>query len=255
VIFNENLRFRVKVFLFIVLAICIVFAHYGTTYVTLFSLALACVGLFFLWAVKRYKYPFLKVMSVFAVVLLVATVLWHGWGNNAKPFLYGRNVITYVVGLETFEEESGGYWALDAREETIQVAFGESFFDMNPVLKTEFIFSWLTVGLMSWGLAVMAWRWRLKSEFVVLLGVCYITIVGSVIAPAIGIKYGIARVYFQELVLLSGCFAVGGQDIARRFKIPAPVFLLLVLVTYGLCTSGLLHSWVGVSRYPELLAK
>ena len=126
---------------------------------------------------------------------------------------------------------------------------------MNPVLKTEFVFSWLAVALMSWGLAIMAWRWGLKSEFVVLMGACYITIVLSVVAPAIGFRYGIARTYFQELVLLSGCFVVGGQDIARRLKIPAPAFLLLVLVSYGLCTTGLLHSLAGVSRYPELLAK
>ena len=258
VIFNENLCLRVKTLLFIILASCVVFAHYGTTYVALFTLLLACVVLFVLWAKKQYPPPFppaLKAIAVFTMVLLAATVLWHGWGNNTVPLHYGERMVIAVVELEAYEDESGGYWALDSRERTVQVAFGESFSDMNPVLKTEFIFSWLTVMLVSWGLAIMVWRRGLKNEFLILLGACYITILVAIIAPTIGVKYGIARVYFQGLVLMSGCFVVGGQDIARRFKIPAFVFLLFVLIPYGLCTSGLLHSWMGVSRYPELLAK
>lgn len=255
VVFKENLRLRFKVPLLAILAACVTSAHYGSTWVALPTLGCACLGLFILWAGKVYTYRFLKALTVFAVVLLVATLIWHGWINKGEPLGYGGRMVEEVAGLEVDRDQGGGYLALDSREGAIQVAFGGGFFGMNPVLKTEFIFSWLTVVVMSWGLAVTVRRWGLRNELTILLGACYFIILLSIVAPTIGIKYGVSRVYFQELVLLSGCFGVGGEDVARRFRIPAPVFLLLVLIPYGLCTSGLLHSWVGVSRYPELFAK
>ena len=287
VIFNENLRFRKKVILFGVLAVCLATAHYGTAYVAIFVLGITCGVLVVLWGIRRIhhqhitcgvlavllgrkemSYPYLKALLVFTGVLVVAVVLWHGLLNPA-PLDSGKRMISLTVEGTTYEEssgavesessgavesESGGvmeppsYWSLVAREGVIQVAFGKTFLDMNVPQKVEFVSSWLTILLMSWGLALTAKRWGVRSEFGVLMGVCYLTIVISVIVPAIGIYYGIARVYFHMMVPLSVCFAIGSMDVAGRLRMPRWLLLVVALVIFGLCTSGLMYQVFGITR-------
>lgn len=254
VIFNENLRFRKKVILFGVLAVCLVTAHYGTTYASILVLGTTCVVLVVLRQIKKIQYPHLKALLVFTGALVVGVVLWHGL-FNPMPLGVGEGMVrstvegkTYVK--ETVEGEVGGkgYWSLEARESVIQVAFGKTLPDMSIPQKIEFIVSWLAILLMSWGLALMAKRCGVMSELVVLMEVCYLTIVISVIVPVVGVYYGIARVYFHMMVLLSACFAVGSMDVAGRLRIPRWLLMSVVLAVLGLCTSGLAHKIFGLTR-------
>ena len=251
VIFNENLRFSKKVILFVVLAACLVTSHYGTTYVAVFVFGVTCAVLAALWLIKKIHYPCLKALLVFTGLLVVVVVFWHGL-LNPTPLEIGERIIRSTIEGETYGQgstgEVPGFWSLEARESVIQVAFGKTFPDMNIPQKVEFIASWLTILLMSWGLALMAKRCGVMRGLVVLMGVCYLTIVGSVIVPVIGIKYGIARVYFHMMMLLSVCFVVGSMDVAGRLRIPHWLVAAVVLAVFGLCTSGLMYEIFGLSR-------
>lgn len=267
VVFNENLRFGKKAIPLVIIAVCLVTSHYGATYVTMFLLIITCIALVVLRQIRKTNYPYLKTLFVFVGVLAVATLVWHGLFNPG-PLRTGGYVVRETVEGEIYlaripEEKSTpeeastpakggdtyGYWSLEVREGVIQVAFGKTLPDMNIPQKIEFAFSWLSILLMSWGLALTVRKWGLRNEWVVLMGVCYLTIVFSVVVPTIGIRYGIARVYFHMMVLLSVCFVVGCMDVADRLKIPRELLTMVVLVVLGLCTSGLMHNIFGLSRW------
>lgn len=258
VIFNENLRLWKKTILLGLLATCLVTAHYGTAYASLFVLGGVGIVLVVLWLIKKIHYPHLKALLVFTGALIIAVALWYGL-YNPPPLEAGERMVRSAIEGKTYargavDEETGevteppGFWSLGAREGVIQVAFGKTFPDMNIPQKVEFVASWLSILLMSWGLVLAVKRWGVRSELVVLMGVCYLTIIVSIIVPVIGVKYGIARVYFHMMMALSVCFAVGSKDVAGRLRIPQWLLAVIVLVIFGLCTSGLMYKVFGFSR-------
>lgn len=254
VIFNDNLKFGKKIILFVVLGACLVTSHYGTTYASLFVLGIACMTLVALRYIKKTHFPYLKALLVFTCVLVVGVILWHGLFNPI-PLSYGRSMVTKAIEAETFvaetfkvDEDGYGYWSLEAREEVVKVAFGKTLSSMNIPQKIEFVICWLSILLMSWGLALTVKRYGLGSEWGMLMVVCYLTIVIGVIIPVVSVRYGIARVYFHMVVVLSGCFVVGSRDIAKRLKMPSWFLVVVILAGLGLCASGLMHNMFGLSR-------
>ena len=139
---------------------------------------------------------------------------------------------------------------MSSREEVVQVAFGKTLPIMNPAQKTEFVFSWLTILIMTYGLfvAVRSMRSKLGESLTALMAVCYCMILAGIALPYLSNNYGIARIYQMALVPLSLCFVIGAVDVARRLRIPGEAVLAVVLIPYFLCTSGLMHSFMGLSR-------
>ena len=271
VVFNEDMRFRTKIGLSILLSACLVMAHYGTTFGSLIVIGVVIVVMLSLKAIRRYHYPNLRAMSAFWVILMVWTVVWLGiingaplsagvnfvrdsaklqtYGENALPDSPTKEVIVGVTEDVPFEvEKEYGFFSLETRSEVIQVAFGKTLHIMRIPQKIEFAFSWLTILLMTWGLVLTTKRWGLKEDRVLLMLACYSTIVAGVVIPTIGIRYGIARVYFHMVLVLAPCFIIGSLDVAKRLKVPIPLALMAVLIPYGLCTSGIMHSFFGLAR-------
>lgn len=261
VIFSGRQWFKVKVGLLVVLSSCLVTAHYGTTFVVFFAVSIACMLLRALQEIKGFAYPHLKPLLVFLVVLTVVGVPWLGVINriplgSAERMV--RDSVTLKIHGETHssidEDPTSGanrvynFFKLGTREEVVQVAFGKTLPYMNTPQRIEFVLSWLTILLMSLGLALMIKREGFKNELVALMCVCYFIIVISVIFPPISVRYGIARVYFSMVVVLAPCFIVGGLCVADKLKCPRLLVILAVLIPYGLCTSGIMHSFFGIVR-------
>ena len=262
VVFHEGLRFRIKVGLLVMLSLCLVTSHYGITFATLFIVGTSCILLFILKKAKSIIFPHLKVILVFIGILAVASLLWHGliakeplrvglWvaEETVSPENYTGSLPTHNVPGDYPEVEKGatyGFFDLESREPVIQVAFGKTLPYMNIPQKIEFSFSWLIIAIMTYGLAIVVRKQT--GEMVALMVVCYFMILLGVAIPYLGAVYGIARIYVHATILLSICFIMGSLDIARLAKIPVYLFLPLILIPFGLCTSGVMHGFFGFVR-------
>lgn len=277
VIFDERFGLKAKIGWAMLFALCMVTAHYGVTFGTLGAVGIVIVTMLVLKGIRRYHYPNLKAMSAFWVVLLVGTIVWLGI-INTYPLACGKMLVLRSLKIEpprtevvspplivnpsttsppmdvvkipipVVEKEEYGFFSLESRETVIQAAFGKTLPIMNIPQKIEFALSWLTILMVTWGLAITTWRYRLGNDWVLLMLTCYGIIVVSVILPEIGLGYGIARVYFHMVIVLASCFIIGGKDVAKRIRVPAPVVLLTVLILYGLSTSGVTHILFGLAR-------
>jgi len=264
VIFNSDIGFRTKVWLFVLLSLGLVTAHYSVTFVTLFVIGIAVIAMFSLKIVKGYHYSNLWAGVAFLAILSLATVVWLGI-INTTPLRYGLVMIEKTIELETsppcypsgeyIEEATGGigesekdygFFSLESRSVLLQVAFGKTLSVMNIPQKIKWGLSWFFVMLMAWGLVLIVKRWGLREEWVLLMLACYSAIAFSVIIPAIGWGYGVGQVHFQALVALAPCFVFGGLDVARRLRIPATLLLLVFLILYLVCMLGIADNIFGV---------
>lgn len=275
VVFNKDMRFRTKIGLSVLLSLCMVTAHYGVTFGSLGVIGGVIAVTVALKIVRRYHYPNLWALFGFWAILLAGAIVWLGI-INVVPLAWGTAVVKKSVdmeadvlvvpgivvppGVEEFVPEGAeegvpivvtrkfDFFSLKSRDEVIQVAFGKTLPTMNIPQKIEFASSWLTILLMTWGLIVATRRWGIREEWILMMLACYSAIVIWVVLPAVGYAYGIARVYFQMVIVLAPCFIIGVLDVAKRMRTPALLVLLFVLMPYVLCTSGIMHTFFGLAR-------
>jgi len=67
---------------------------------------------------------------------------------------------------------------------------------------------------------------------------CFI-LLGSFVAPSVDYTYGMTRVFFQMAGILAVYFIIGGLTLAKYLKQYAFGLILLVLIPFFLCNSGL----------------
>jgi len=133
--------------------------------------------------------------------------------------------------------------------------------------RIEFVFSWLTIVLMSIGLLITIVKLRtraaisyakhgkpgylpenLSAEYIALSIACYILVVATVLLPYVSEAYGASRTYMQMMVPLSVFFVIGGIEVARYFKLRPHLLLVAILVPYFLCTTGFMCQIFGSPR-------
>jgi len=240
-----------------ILAMGITVSHYGTAFASLFIFGAVLLWLIGLGLYKKSRKNIAVVAIVFCFIA-VSVGIWHA-GVTYIPWVYARSFVVDTardlkVSTEVIDDPAVGVnpslFDMESREGVVQVAFGKTLPIMNNAQKTEFVFSWLTILMMTYGLfvAVRARRGELGGRFTTMAVVCYLLILAGIALPYLSTHYGIARIYYTALVPLSLCFVIGAMDVAKRVKLPAEIVMAIVLVPFSLCTTGLLHSFIGLSR-------
>ena len=241
----------------IVCAAGIVFAHYGTTFVTI-----ALIGLWLLIKVIGYTinkankatvHPrWENICFLFLIPILALSLVWHGIVFD-RPMSDGMTFAERAVKEIVMPAESVGggtsqnpLFAMGSRESVIQVAFGATLSRMNIPQRIEFVFSWLMILMITFGVGYSLWK-REQLSTLALAG--FLLLVWTVLSPYTGLAYGIARVYFQCSVILLSCLGIGLEYLGSRSKVPAALIGFCVAVPYILCTSGIMHSLFGLSRW------
>lgn len=253
---------RWKMAALVILAALLVISHYGMTFM-IFPLLLATgLTLVILKLLKHYKGTYLRLLAVASCSVGVIGGLWYGVITKIP---YG--VVKMVVGVVITGERpswyapiepaaapsSGGFFDLATRDGVVRVAFGATLHTMNTAQIVEFILSWIIMLVLSYGLLLVIvnkeLRDRLGLEFVAFLAVCYLMLAVMITVPYLSKIVGVVRTYYAILIPLSICLIIGLMDIARRIRVPVDLLLFFVVVPYYLCTSGLLHSFIGFSRH------
>ena len=296
VIFHDDISEFSKRVLFIVFLASSVVSHYGVTYTSFFALLFAWIGMQILSSItSRRKKPatlptgnpviegdspslspqertppmgsdtthiatglepshtrFRRGITI-TVISLYLTMLFFWYSQMHGPTFAGGVRVVYKSFVEwtwVFAETFGG-------QQAIVAALGKTLPYAEVPQKIEFVFSWLTIILVSVGVLTTIVKFKtmvsipfakrekpnfllkkLDAEYLVLsIGSCLLLVV-TVALPHISKTYGSATIYFHMMVTLSVFCVIGGITASRFLKSRPHWILIAVLIPYFLCTTG-----------------
>jgi len=271
-LFNDKISLLKKKILFIVfMASCIV-SHYSTSYIFFFIMLITFVGI----VILSKKYTFKKTINLAIISLFFAFIfLWYSQITKAaftSGVMFIKNTLINLNKLFTMESRGGG----------IPAMVGEGIMQKGIPHKIEFIFTWLMFAYIGIGIVTLIIRYKqmsfpeigfkkpdfLKKKFEVTYAVVALVCAGilaaPVILPRVSIGYGIGRVFTQGITILSVFFVIGGIIVAKylnKFSTilrgkgltkDSPswtyVVILLVLIPYFFCVTGVMYNLFGVPR-------
>lgn len=299
VMFLEGIGEFGKRALFIIFAASTIVSHYGTTYIALFVLLFTWIGMeILLRIIPRHQEseaidvnkgsPALPLPRespsgstltdrvsalkptqtkpsrgiTIALLFLFLAMLFFWYSQMGGPtFAYGvRFVYNSFVKWQWFLGEG-------VAEQPVRAAFGQTLPYAGIAQRIEFVFSWLTIILISLGLLTVLVRFRamvsipstehrqanfllkrLELEYVILSIACFLLLVTMTVLPYLSINYGSARTYFQMMVPLSVFFIIGGIEVAKYLKSRPHWVILAVLVPYFLSTTSVIAQVSGYQR-------
>ncbi|MFC1937653.1 DUF2206 domain-containing protein [Chloroflexota bacterium] len=202
-----------------------------------------------------------QLITMYTVVLLFVIVfLWYSQ-ITTSPFEYG---VRFVKGTFT---ELQGFFLLESRATTVEMAFGQRTGGFPLPVRVEQISTWATIVLIAIGvlfaLARLAGqfvrrrsrdenRWHfvmgIDAEYLIFSAACCAIMVASVALPHISIHYSMGRQYFQTMTALSLFLVVGSMVIAKYVRVKPYWILIPVLIVYFLSTSGVTHQISGIPK-------
>ena len=196
------------------------------------------------------------------VIALFLAMLFFWYSQMTGPsFSTGvRFIYTSLTSWEWFLAE-------EAVGQPVPVAFGQTLLYTGVPQRIEFVFSWLTIIFIATGLLTTVRRFKamvsnshaghkkpnlllkkFEAEYLMLSIVCSILLVTMIVLPFVSRYYGLAKTYFQMMVPLSVFFVIGGITIAKYLKLRSYWLMLVVLIPYFLCTTGVMTQVFGFPR-------
>ena len=256
VFFNDRINQLEKKALFIVfMASCIV-SHYSTTYIFLFILFSAFVAI----ELVPKKYTVKKVIS--AKIIIIFFVLIFFWYSQVTETAFNAGVGFIENTLSNlnrfFVEESRGY--------STQTLLGKGVMQLELPYIIQFVFSWLMFAFIGIGTIALIRSYKemsfsglnlkkpefLKEKFEVTYFMIALTCVGllsgMVAVPFISVGYNLDRLYAVVITILSVLFVIGGITLSKYTKVRAYFLVLLVLIPYFFCCTGVMYDLLGVPR-------
>ncbi|MGB3345742.1 MAG: DUF2206 domain-containing protein [Candidatus Humimicrobiia bacterium] len=284
-LFNDKIDPLKKRILFIVfMASCIV-SHYSTTYLFFFILLGTFIGV----EILSKKYTLKKEISLTIMILLFAFIFF--WYSLATEVVFSA-VVRFI---ENVFSNFNRFFVKEIRSRSVHAVIGEGIWQKGIPYKIEFIFTWLTFAFIGIGLITLIRRYKemsfpelnfKKTDFLmnkfevayfVAALVCSGLLVVVVAFPFISIGYGIDRVYFLGIVLLSVFFVIGEIIVTKYLnkifvvlrdkvstknashnsfrksvygknasQVRAYLIILLVLIPYFLSATGVTYQVFGV---------
>ena len=253
VLFSNKIDMPKKRLLFIIfMASCIV-SHYSTTYIFFFIMFVAFIGL----KTLSKKYAFKKIISSRIVILFFIMIFL--WYSQVTETAFNAGV-RFVE--DTFDNLNM-FFIKEMRSEPAQSLLGGDVEQGIPE-KLKFLFTWLTFIFISIGVFTLIRRYRemsfqelnfrkldfLRNKFEViyfmLVVVCSGLSVIIISLPHVSVGYGMERAYSIVITILSVFFVIGGIVLSKHLKVQPYLIILLVLIPYFLCVTGVTYNIFGV---------
>lgn len=199
----------------------IVVSHYGTAFITTGVLLLS-------WMLgqlaERENGWYMPPLLFWGISLLALSVFYYGM-FELGPLFYARNVILNSVSAgsgwdPTMEWLTGGlYYNFPAHDRVVKI-----------ILHYGFSVFWATLIIWLFGL----FRSRHEQAVMVYLGIsCTLLFVVSMLVPYLNYCYGIIRIYFTALIVLSYFYVRGGNEILKPLNISGSFLTLpLAIASY-----------------------
>ena len=255
----------------VLVALLLVFSHYGTSYFTVSSLGTACVILIFA------TNDMLVLRAVFLITLTLGLSAYI-WRFVVPITIKGKSIKR--KGVQTKGDQCGSlprdskgmprpHYVVERngavrlgttddaakdrlhilfspkyRDPAFQVVLGRTLRSMNTPQRMELALSWVVVAFTGFGLLTCGFG---MPYVAIAYGVCF-TLLLAVLKPCWGAYYAASRVYFASLTMLAPCFAVGASWLSRACGSPDWVLPAVIVVLYGMCVSGLMHRIFGINK-------
>jgi uncharacterized membrane protein len=256
ILFSDKIDPLKKRMLFIVFMASCMVSHYSTTYIFFFIMLGTFIGVEML----SKKYALKKVVSLTIVFLFFAMIFfWYSQVTEAAFNSGVRFIEDTFTNLNKFFEE-------ELRSGCTQSVLGKDIGEKGIPHKIEFVLTWLTFAFIGIGIITLIRRYKemsfselnfkktdfLKDKFevgyFVAALVCSGLLVTVIALPYISTGYGMDRVHLLGIVILSMFFVIGGITLSRRLKVRAYLVILLVLIPYFFCVTGVSYQMFGVPR-------
>ena len=274
-LFNDKIDPLKKRVLFIVFMASCMVSHYSSTYIFFFIMLGAFVGM----EILSKKYSFKRVISFTMVILFLAFIFF--WYSQVTEAAFNSGVRFIENTLSNLNK----FFIEESRGSGVSTMLGKDISEKGIPQKIEFVFTWLTFALIGIGIITLIRRYKEMSfpelefkkpdflkdkfevEYFVIALACAGLLVATVAVPHIASGYSLDRMYTEAIVILSVFFVIGGIMIARysnqiiavlrgkRFdeknanaEVQAYLIILLVLIPYFLCVTGVMCNIFGVRR-------
>jgi len=263
VLFHDRISEFNKKLLFILFALSCIESHYSTAYIFLIMLFLAWIVTQIIPIIASYGRMSLalakespmkdnmqndlnKRLTITTVILFfVMLFFWSGMATDAS-FGGGINFIqTTFVNLNRF-------FMLESRGMTASDLIGTSTAYSGIPQKIELLCSRLSLVLIAIGVLSTIYRYRIRVsisnlEYRIDKEYFSIAIASSLIAasafilPYVAVGYSLSRSFQQMFIVLSLFFAVGCITVEKQLKTRTYLIILIVLIPYFICSSGLAY--------------
>jgi uncharacterized membrane protein len=255
ILFKDNMNMAKKRLLFIIFMASCILSHYSTAYIFFFIMFGAFIGL---KALSK-KYAFKKVISSTIVILFF--ILIFLWYSQVTETAFNAGV-RFVE--DTFDNLNM-LFVEEMRSEPAQSLLGGDVEQGTPY-KIKFLFTWLTFIFIAIGIATLIRRYnemsfpelnfkkvdflndKFEVAYFMIALICSGLSVLIIVLPHVSVGYGMERVYSIVITILSVFFVIGGIMISRSLKVRAYLIILLVLIPYFLCVTGVIYNIFGVPR-------
>lgn len=256
VLFSDKIDPLKKGILFIIFMASCMISHYSTTYIFFFILLGTFIGV----EILSKKYTLKKVVSLTIVILFFSMVFfWYSQVTEAAFNSGVRFIENTFTNLNKFFVE-------EMRSGSTRSVLGEGIMQKGISHKIEFVFTWLTFAFIGIGIITLLRRYKEMSfpelnfkkvdflmekfevEYFVATLVCSGLLVAVVVLPFVSTGYGVDRAHLLGIVILSVFFVIGGIILSRHLKVRAYLIILLVVIPYFFCTTGVLYQMFSVPQ-------
>lgn len=256
VIFNGSFNAVRKSLLFILFSMSAVLSHYSTTYVFFFIL----VGTYIGTKILSYKYVVDNFINLSKLILLFIIIFFWYSQITETPFEIGTHYL-----ITTFSNLNDMF-ILDSRGGGIPAVIGSGIGDKAIPHKIEFIFTWLTFALIGTGIFSLFKNYRqitpiepnimkldiltakIEIEYCIAALVCTGLLFATIALPHISIGYGIDRLYGITTIILSTFFVLGGRTLSNYLKTKPWVIMIIVIIPYFFCITGVTYNIFDIPR-------
>ncbi|MDD5127885.1 MAG: DUF2206 domain-containing protein [Dehalococcoidales bacterium] len=275
IVFLDRLSgFQKKLLFFGFAASCVV-SHYSATYIFLFILVLAWLGWQGINAVKVLSNrsgsrlsshrPEYAITTGMLMVFMLLIYLWYSQVSYTT-FVSGVDIIYRTL------SRMGSLFVIELYDDAVKVAMGYGLATKGIPHHIEFVFSWLTILLITAGLIGVLLKQRalvktgnnahgtgsapllrrLDGGFLAIAASCYLILVLSTVVPYLTKVYDMGRIYFQMTAVLAPLLMVGAAVVVKvlwnRRTALTIIVALVVLIPFFTCTSDTLYQFFGFPR-------
>jgi len=226
------------------------------------------------------KYTFKKVISGTIVVLFFALIFF--WYSQVTEAAFNSGVNFVEQTFNSFFD----FAVIEAKSKPAQTLLGEGIMQADIVTKIHWVLTWITFAFIGIGVATLIRRYKemsfpelkfkkqdfLKDKFEIgyftVALACSGFLVVMITLPYTSKGYGMDRLYGIAIIILSVFFVIGGIMIAKtlsfikkallkkqkegrkenKSQVGAYLIILLVLIPYFLCVSGVMYNLFDVPQ-------
>ena len=263
ILFSNKIDLLQKKILFIIFFFSCVLSHYSTTYI----IALIFLGTFIGFNFIAIKHRLSGQLNLNLLILFLSFMfLWYSQITN----------IAFAKGLEFVEKtflKLNMLFIEELRGQPAQALLGEGF-ERGMPYKIQFAFIWITFIYLAIGIAFSIIKYKevsfpelkfkkhiflkekFETEYWLIAIICSAIAILTIALPFVSLGYGIERAYLVLITTLSVFFIIGGISLSRipfkkgnLRKRPqhrrAFFFILIALIPYFICITGVTHQYFG----------